>query len=84
LAEQDRTSRHARRQTAAFLRLLYDGLGQPPLSAPMRTTIVGIANLFAEQDLGRRWAEREAIADLIAAYGGKRPKPEMPGDLLDD
>jgi hypothetical protein len=73
LAEQDRTSRHARRQTAAFLELLHEGLGQPPLHPAVRKVVVGVVQLLGDDNLGRRWAAREAIADLIEAYGGRRP-----------
>jgi hypothetical protein len=73
MPESDRTSRHAKRQTAAFLELLHDALGQPPLYPSTRRVLVGVVQMLGDGDMGRRWAAREAIADLIEAYGGKRP-----------
>ena len=73
MPESDRTSRHARRQTRALLELLHECLGQPPLHPSVRRVLVGTVQLLGDDDLGRRWAAREAIADLIEAAGGKRP-----------
>jgi len=73
MPDEDRTSRHARRQMAEFLRLLHDALGQPPLYPPTRRVLVGVVQLLGDDHLGRRVAAREALADLIEAYGGDRP-----------
>jgi hypothetical protein len=60
-----------RQETRAFLRAVHDGLGQPPLGAQLRATIVRILDLLAEQDLGKRIAMREQIsAYLVETSGG--------------
>jgi hypothetical protein len=72
--QEERNARHARRQTLAFLQLLHEGLGQPPLYPAIRRTLVGVVQLLGDDDMGRRWAAREAVADLIERYGGRRPE----------
>jgi hypothetical protein len=56
----------SRQATRAFLRAVYDGLGQPPLGAQLRATIVRTLDLLAEQDLERRFQVRERIGELLA------------------
>jgi hypothetical protein len=53
-------------ETRAFLRSLHDALGQPPLHAQLRATVIGVLNLLGEQDVRIRWAYRERIAELLA------------------
>jgi hypothetical protein len=36
--------------------------------------LAGVARLLGDDDVGRRWAAREAIADLLDQYGGQRPE----------
>jgi hypothetical protein len=67
----ERNARHARRQTRAFLQLLHESLGQPPLHPAVRRLLVGVVQLLGDDDVGRRWAAREAIADLMDRYGGR-------------
>jgi hypothetical protein len=55
----------AQQETRAFLRAIYDGLGQPPLGGQVRVTIIAVLDVLAEQDLERRFAIREAIGDLL-------------------
>jgi hypothetical protein len=55
-----------RQETRAFLRALHDGLGQPPLGARLRATIIRTLDLLAEQDLERRFAVRARIGELLA------------------
>jgi hypothetical protein len=33
-----------------------------------------VVQLLGDDDVGRRWAAREAIADLLDQYGGQRPE----------
>jgi hypothetical protein len=40
----------------------------------VRKVLVGVVQLLGDDDLGRRWAAREAIADLLDQYGGQRPE----------
>jgi hypothetical protein len=61
----------AARQTRELLRLLHDGLGQPPLHWQMRTALIGVLNMLAEQDMGIRWAARERVGELL----GERDQP---------
>lgn len=63
MAKDETTSRV---ETRAFLQSLHDSLGQPPLHAQVRATVVGLVNLLAEQDLNIRWAYRERVAELLA------------------
>ena len=53
----------------AFLRAVYDGLGQPPLGGQLRSTLHRCIDLLAEQDLERRFAVRERIGELLAERG---------------
>ncbi len=53
----------------AFLRAVYDGLGQPPLGGQLRSTLHRCIDLLAEQDLDRRFAVRERIGELLADRG---------------
>lgn len=73
MAEEDRNARHARRQSLALLELIHECLGMPPLHPSVRRVLVGTVQLLGDDNLGRRWAAREAIADLIERYGGERP-----------
>jgi len=66
MAKDESTSRV---ETRAFLQSLHDSLGQPPLHAQLRATIVGVVNLLGEQDLNLRWAYRERIGELLAERG---------------
>ncbi len=50
----------------AFLRAVYDGLGQPPLGGQLRSTLHRCIDLLAEQDLDRRFAVRERLGELLA------------------
>jgi hypothetical protein len=59
----------SRVETRAFLQSLSDALGQPPLGAQFRATMIGVLNLLAEQDVHIRWAYRERIAELLAERG---------------
>jgi hypothetical protein len=43
-----------------------DGLGQPPLGAQLRATIIRTLDLLAEQDLERRLQVRARIGELLA------------------
>jgi hypothetical protein len=63
----------SRQETRAFLRMVYDGLGQPPLGAQLRATIVRTLDLLAEQDLERRFQVRARIGELLA----EREQPEQ-------
>ena len=56
----------SRQETRAFLRAVYDGLGQSPLGAQLRARIVRTLDLFAEQDLERRFQVRARIGELLA------------------
>ena len=56
----------------AFLRAVYDGLGQPPLHAQHVTTIGWALALLSEQDLAKRFAVRERLGELLADRG-ERP-----------
>lgn len=72
MAEEDRNARHARRQTKALLELIHECLGMPPLHPSVRRVLVGVVQMLGDGDVGRRWAAREAIADLIERYGGEQ------------
>jgi hypothetical protein len=42
--------------------------------------LVGVAQLLGDDDMGRRWAAREATADLLDQSGAQRPEyPVEPG-----
>jgi hypothetical protein len=56
----------SRVETRAFLQSLHDALGQPPLHAQFRATMIGVLNLLGEQDVRIRWAYRERIGELLA------------------
>jgi hypothetical protein len=56
----------SRQETRALLRAVYDGLGQPPLGAQLRATIIRTLDLLAEQDLERRFQLRARIGELLA------------------
>jgi hypothetical protein len=56
----------SRQETRAFLRAVYDGLGQPPLGARLRATLIRCIDLLAEQDLERRFQVRARIGELLA------------------
>jgi len=62
----------SRQEMRAFLRAIHDGLGQPPLGGQLRATLIRCLDLLAEQDLERRFQNRERIAELLAE-GGERP-----------
>jgi hypothetical protein len=36
--------------------------------------LVGVVQLLGDDDVDRRWAAREAIADLLDQYAGQRPE----------
>ena len=55
----------SRVETRAFLQSLHDALGQPPLHAQVRATVVGALNLLSEQDVSLRYALRERVAELL-------------------
>jgi hypothetical protein len=59
----------SRVETRALLQSLHDSLGQPPLGAQLRVTVVGLLNLLSEQNVGIRFAYRERIAELLAEPG---------------
>jgi hypothetical protein len=63
VAKDESTSRV---ETRALLQSLSDALGQPPLGAQFRVTMIGVLNLLGEQDVRIRWAYRERIAELLA------------------
>ncbi|HEV8163083.1 MAG TPA: hypothetical protein VGR74_01305 [Actinomycetota bacterium] len=63
----------SRQETRTFLRAVYDGLGQPPLGAQLRATIIRTLDLLAEQDLERRFQVRERIGELLA----EREQPDQ-------
>ena len=63
MAQDESTSRV---ETRAFLQSLHDALGQPPLHAQFRATVIGMLNLLSEQNMGIRWAYRERVAELLA------------------
>ncbi len=69
MAKEESTA-HA--TTRELLRLLHDGLGQPPLHYRHRAAIVAMLDLLGELDLERRFQVRERIAELLAE-GGERP-----------
>jgi len=56
----------SRVETRALLQALHDSLGQPPLHAQLRVTVIGLLNLLSEQNMGIRFAYRERIAELLA------------------
>ena len=56
----------SRVETRALLQALHDSLGQPPLGAQFRVTVIGLLNLLSEQNMGIRFAYRERIAELLA------------------
>jgi hypothetical protein len=62
----------ARATTRELLRLLHDGLGQPPLHFHHRAAIVAVLDVLGELGLERRFQVRERVAELLAE-GGERP-----------
>jgi hypothetical protein len=45
--------------------------------------LAGVVRLLGDDDVDRRWAAREAIADLLDQYGGQRPEyPSSPASAM--
>jgi hypothetical protein len=63
LAKDESTFGH--QQTRAFLRVIYDALGQPPLGGQLHAAITQTLDLLATQDVERRFAVREQIGELL-------------------
>ena len=63
----------SRQEARAFLRAVYDGLGQPPLHFRHRAVIVAVLDVLGELDLERRFQLRERIGELLA----EREPPEQ-------
>jgi hypothetical protein len=56
----------SRQEARAFLRAVYDGLGEPPLHSRHRAMIVAVLDVLGELDLERRFQFRERIGELLA------------------